>query len=156
MSYACRNLCLVTLLGFLGGCSSGNPNVPATISGTVTYKGTPLLGGSMMFHGKETVYPAAIGSDGTYLGRDFPIGEMTVTIETETLNPETKNAKPYPGKAMAGKDKMAEQFRPPPEGVTVAAPTYVKIPAKYADKTKSGLTMTLKPGKQTENFKLTD
>ncbi len=155
MSCAGRSLALFALLGFLSGCGSSNPNTPATISGTVTYKGTPLTGGNMMFHGNDVVYPASIGADGTYEGRDFPVGEMTVTIETESLDPALKS-KPYPGKSKAGKDKMAEQFRPPPEGVTPAASTYVKIPAKYADKTKSGFTVTIKAGRQTQNFELTD
>ena len=159
MPRAGRLLCLLSPLVFalLGGCGSAvNPNAPATVSGKVTYNGSPVPGGTLSFHGKDVVYPTPIGPDGSYLGRDFPIGELTVTVDTEALNPERKTAKPYPGKAMAGPDKMAEQFRPPPEGVTATPGTYVKIPAKFKDKTKSGLTVTLKSGSQTHNFELTD
>lgn len=156
MSMACRLLSIGALLGLACGCgTSTNPNIPATITGKVTYKGTPLTGGNMLFYGEAGAYPAAIGTDGTYVGREFPIGEMTITIETETLNPDRKTAKPYPGKGKAKTDKV-EMFRPPPEGSTPAANTYVKIPAKYADKTKSGLTVNLVRGNQTKDFELTD
>lgn len=155
MSMPCRFLGIMALLGLLCGCGGVNPNAPATISGKVSYKGTPLPGGNMLFHSQAGAYPAAIGANGEYVGREFPVGEMTVTIETETLNPERKTAKPYPGKAKAKTDKV-EQFRPPPEGMTQAPSTYVKIPAKYADKSKSDLKVTLKAGKQTQDFELVD
>ena len=157
MSTAFRFLTLAAALALVCGCGGSNPNIPATISGRVTYKGTPLPGGNMLFTSQGGgAYPASIGTNGEYTGREFPVGDMTVTIETETLNPERKMAKPYPGKGK-GKDKV-DMFSSAarPEAVTQAASTYMKVPAKYADAAKSGLKVTLKAGKQTQDFELTD
>jgi len=153
MSTAYRFVALGALLALACGCGSTNPNAPATISGRVTYKGTPLPGGSIMFHGSAGTYPASIGANGEYTGREFPVGEMTVTVETETLNPDRKAAKPYPG---GGKDKSAKMFSKPPEVTAVTTATYLKIPAKYGDKNKSDLKVTLTAGKQSKDFELTD
>ena len=145
------------MLGLLAGCGAAvNPNAPATVSGKVTYKGTLLTAGNLAFHTGDSMYPASIGSDGAYLGRDFPIGEMTVTVETESLNPAAKAAQPYPGQSQAGKDKTDIMMRPRPAEVKAVEAGYVKIPAKYADKSKSGLTVKLTAGKQTKDFELTD
>lgn len=150
MSHASRFIGVVAMLGVLGGCGSGvNPNAPANISGKVTYKGAAVTGGSLLFHSADTVYPASIDNDGAYQGRDFPVGEFTVTVDTENLNPARKSTSYDPQAA-----KM-EEYKPP-EGVNVTTATYVKIPAKYADKTKSGLKVTITPGKQVKDFELTD
>lgn len=146
-----RNLIgIVAMFSVLGGCGPGsNPNAPATISGKVTYKGAPVSGGTLYFHAEGIVYPTSIDNDGTYLGRDFPVGDMVVTVDTETVNPARKGTSYDPQAA-----KM-EEYKPP-EGVTVTTATYVKIPAKYADKTKSGLKVTITPGKQVKDIELTD
>ena len=51
---------------------------------------------------------------------------------------------------------IKSKLQKPPPDQPVTQPEYVKIPAKYADKTKSGLTVTLSSGNQRRNFNLTD
>jgi hypothetical protein len=88
---------------------------------------------------------------------------MKVTVETESLNPE-KAAPAYPraGGAAASMDaqrlaaerKMGMKGGPPTKEELAAK--YVKIPKDYSDPKKTKLSATLKRGKQTENFDLTD
>src|SRR5438105_665858 len=80
-------------LGLVAGCSSGkNPEAPARVSGVVTYQGKPVPGGVIGFHpAGKAAYSSAIGADGTYEVVDLPIGEMAVTVETESVNPARKS-----------------------------------------------------------------
>jgi hypothetical protein len=91
--------------------------------------------------------PIALAPDGTYSATDLPIGDAVVTVETESINPEKKKMA-YGG----GRGGMS----PAPENAQKSAGTYVKIPAKYADSTKTTLTVTLARGKQVKDLDLTD
>jgi len=135
------------------GCSqSGNPHTPAHLSGKVTYKAKAVTGGTLRFDTKGAgVYSATIKADGTYSAADLPTGELLVTIETESLNPDSKKVKYGEGE---GGDKFKES--PIPKGREGTAGVYVKIPAKYSKKDQSGLTAILTTGKQVIDFNLTD
>jgi hypothetical protein len=160
---------LVALL--LVGCQR-NPNAPASVNGKVTYNGGPVTGGSVSFHFKDGVrFDAPIRGDGTYLAIDIPAGDATVTVETESINPANKktdyNSPPGAGmkagmygkgaapKPSAGGSGKGAKMSPAPDGAGGDS-VYMKIPPKYADKEKSGLTVAIKEGKQTSNFELTD
>src|SRR3982751_4233439 len=81
----------LTLLG-CGGGGGGNSN-SARISGALTYKGKPIKGGAMTFHGPQGIaYAAQISPDGTYSATDIGVGEMVVTVDTEEINPEKTGA----------------------------------------------------------------
>jgi hypothetical protein len=155
-------LVLPLILALVSGCVK-NPNAPAQVSGTVTYNGQPLKGGMLTLHSKDAgVYSAGIRSDGTYSATDLPAGEMVVTVETESVNPNKKTPQ-YGGGRGAPPPKGAgpQPYKPPgaPADAGTKGPDpaeYVKIPAKYADPKKSGLTVTLSQGRQTHNFELTD
>jgi hypothetical protein len=147
---------LLTLaLALAAGCGP-HSNLPAKVSGKVTYNNQPVPGGNIVFHSKDQgSYSGTLGESGTYEIEGLPAGDLVVTIETETLNPKNK-APAYAGGRGAANDKQYEEAmkkmgRPvPPET------KYVKIPAKYAKEDTSGLTVTLKSGKQTKDFSLTD
>jgi len=140
-------LCLVA------GCSSGNKAAPARVTGKVTYDGKPITAGVMNFYTADGVpYSGLINSNGTYTATDLPTGEMVVTVETESMNPNKK----APEGAEA-KKRMGMMQQAPPGGAP--APThrdYLKIPAKYADKKTSPLKATLAAGNQSKDFDLTD
>jgi len=162
---------MVALL--LVGCQR-NPNAPASVNGKVTYNGGPVTGGSVSFHFKDGVrFDAVIRGDGTYFLTDIPAGEATVSVETESINPANKKTDyssppgvgmmggKYGGKAAAPKPSpggsgKGAKMSPAPDGAAGGDSVYMKIPSKYADKDKSGLSVTLKEGKQTSNFELTD
>jgi len=143
--------CLPLAALVLAGCSNVNPDAPAKITGVVKYKGAPVSGGNIAFHykdGKPTAN-ASIGSDGSYNTGECSSGDATVTIETESINPEKKQKTYTQGGRSA-------PMSPKPESAQAAKTVYVKIPEKYSDKTKSGLTYTVVNGEQKKDFDLSD
>jgi hypothetical protein len=137
------------------GCGGGNPIAPAAISGSVTYQGKPVTGGSIQFYSSSgTPYSATIGVDGTYSVSDVPVGDAVVCVETESVNPVHK--------ASTGKDAERRQAmmggRQPPagqsSGTTADNPVYVKIPEKYSKQKTSPLTFAVKNGRQVHNIVL--
>src|SRR5437868_4614763 len=98
------------VLALAAGCRS-SPN-PGKVSGRVTYKGAPLKGGEVLFHSAgQGSYRGSINQDGTYEITDVPVGEMTVTVDTEFLNPDKKVQTPggARGAAMANERLAAER-----------------------------------------------
>jgi len=133
------------------GCRSKNPNAAASVSGKVTYKGAPVPGGSIVFRPQSGNYAGGLTPDGSYSITDMPSGDMTVTVETESVKPK---AAPTGGMGA----KMAKMASPIPESAKNAPKAeYVKIPAKYADPKTSPLKVTLKDGNNPNtNYDLTD
>lgn len=147
---------LPLLVAIAPGCQKGNPNAPAKVTGKVTYKGSPLTGGNVAFHTKDAGnFNFSIGSDGTYNGTDLPVGDMVVTVETESINPNKKQAEYKGAKGRPGAAKGME-MSPMPKGFQPGGGEYVKIPEKYADKNKSGLSVKLNSGTQVKDIALTD
>ncbi len=139
----------------LVGCTH-NPQAPARVGGRITYKGSPVPAGTVMFHTPDKgIYPGPLNAEGTYEILDVPTGELVVTVETETINPK-KKAPDYAG----GKGAKMYAERVAAEGNTAAlkAPPqqYVRIPPKYADPKQSPLRATLQAGRQSQDFTLTD
>jgi len=131
-------LCLTLAFGLMAGCQA-NPQAPAHISGTVTYKGS---------------YASPLGPNGAYEVRDVPKGALVVTVETESVNPKKKQ-QDYGGKGakgyaerMAGEGKAAADKAPPQ--------SYLRIPGQYANAKTSTLSITAESGTQVHNFELTD
>ncbi|HJZ92336.1 MAG TPA: hypothetical protein VKE40_15780 [Gemmataceae bacterium] len=153
----------------LVGCKKTNQFAPAKLSGKVTYGGAPVTAGTMIFHAADgSQFPTMIGSDGSY-GIELPVGEMVVTIETESVNPKRKVpvydantagsggfGKLYGKSGGGGGPGRKKTEDSTPEGASSSAELYVKIPARYADKGKSGLTVTLAAGSNKKDFDLTD
>jgi hypothetical protein len=152
-------------LGLAAGCSK-NPSAPAQVSGTVTYKGSPVTGGNLTFYTENAgTYSVALDENGKYTGYDFPAADAIVTVETESLNPAKKQVEykgqvtggPKYGRPPGGPVKAKGMpLSPPPEGAVTTNVKYVRIPAKYADKASSPLRVTLSAGGQTHDFELTD
>lgn len=155
------------------GCKKTNPGAPASITGKVTYNGAPVAGGTITFHTSDGAMSAAIGSDGKFVCTDMPVGETPVTIETESANPDKapevygpNSGNPMAGNPMAskyGKGSAAKSAgasnsstSPAPANSSPSSGSYVKIPARYADKDQSKLTVTLVKGETKKDFPLTD
>jgi hypothetical protein len=154
------SLALPLFLLLAAGCNTST--TPASVSGTIKYKGETVPTGSLQFHTTEgsskAMYNYAF-KDGAYSGSDLPVGEYLVTIETESANP---NPKPKPAQAGGkGKPDQQEDYkkrmmeRGAFSGPTNAGP-YVMIPDKYADEKTTTLKATLTKGSNTINFDLTD
>jgi hypothetical protein len=150
---------LLLALALVAGCRRSA--APAKVSGTVSYKGQPLKAGNITFHSDKGSYSATIDSDGSYRMSSLPTGTMTVTVDTEFLNPDKKSPG-YPGGA-GGKaaavdaERLAAERKmgmPAPPSKEEMAARYVKIPKEHASAKTSKLTVTIEPGKQVKNFDL--
>jgi len=126
------------LLLFAAGCSSGNS--ANSVSGTITYQGTPLNSGMIYFtidRGKAT-RSARIESDGTYVVEDLPAGQAQIAV----IVPPAFQAPDDPKEPGYG-------YKPPD---TVANP--VEIPKLYSETATSGLTLAITSGQQSHDIDL--
>jgi hypothetical protein len=145
-------------LGLAAGCSR-NPQAPAKISGRVLYNGNPVPGGTITFHSEgKGSYSRELAEDGTYELADIPTGTLTVTVDTEQLNPK-KKPPDYGGmgnkmyaERVAAEQKMGRTIAPKGE----SREKYVKIPLKYSSSKTSPLTVDIQSGRQVKEFDLTD
>lgn len=148
---------LLALLTFtlVSGCGPKNRTAPARVNGTVRYKGETVPGGNITFHSKDKgSYNSSIGRDGSYSVVDVPDGEMVVTVETESINPNRKVRSLGPQADKMYAERMAAEGRSAMEKMPAEA--YKKVPTKYGDPKTSTLKATLTAGKQSKDFDLTD
>ncbi len=144
------------------GCGTSG-TAPASVHGKVTYHGQPVKGGTVTFIGSGT-YPLAIDKDGNYAGRDLPIGELVVTVETESAKPTASDAQKTQyggGEAQKMGGQMAKMLKKggPATGGEATQPRggeYVKIPGHYAKAQTTPLKRTLTKGDQRIDLELTD
>lgn len=105
------------------------------VSGTVTYQGKPVPGGTIVFYDAANNAPSAeIKPDGSYSVSKVAAGRAKVVV----IAP------------------MAINFQGP-AGLGSAAPAPAKsvpLPAKYADPAQSGLTLEVRPGNQKHDVPL--
>ncbi len=141
-----RRFATAGLLGFLAVIPLGCGKYTGEVSGKVIFKGKPLPGGIVTFiHPDGRIGQAQIQEDGSYTVSDAPGGDVKVTVVT---------MKPLPG--------LPPMFAPKGLGGAAKAETvypagkYVKIPEKWGDKEKSGLTLTVKRGNQPFDITLTE
>jgi hypothetical protein len=128
------SLLLISLTG--AGC--GKPS--GHVSGKVFFQGRPVDSGTIVFVGQDN-YKAycAIGPDKTYYFDNVPVGPVKIAFESHHRVPlafQTQNPPFLP--------KVKEETPPPP----------LPIPEKYKNPEESGLTFTVKTGKQTFHIKL--
>mgnify|MGYP001426170676 CR=1 FL=1 len=143
----------VCLLFLTVGCGS-----KGTISGTVTYKGTPLAAGSVVFvPGKEGPSITAPIIDGKYTVEKVPVGSAKIAV----MSISTEGTDSFMTQIMTGgkggppKDApMPEEARKLFEGGGGQTKKGVKIPEQYNDPEKSGLTYTVESGNQTHDIPL--
>jgi hypothetical protein len=122
---------LSMLIGLLicVGCGSNEQVLKgrAAVSGTVSFDGQPLRGGTISFRAADshTATTAIIQDEGKYFSDRVPLGSNLVSVETESLKFGNAGA-------------------------------YVEIPGKYADEVTSGLSVDVEEGENTDlNFALT-
>ena len=132
------------------------------IFGTVTYKGSPIPGGSIVFQavdGKE--YACVLDREGKYHLENVPTGVMKVyfNIPTTTFHGGGSN---FWDREDAMKEDMKGPRGAPPEAqksIGNAAANHLRIPeipAKYRNADKSPLNFEVKTGSNTYDVELTD
>jgi hypothetical protein len=139
MTRHCRTLVLFAALG-LAGCDGGTTDV----SGTVKYKGKPVVYGTVVVLGADGQPKAGeIRPDGTFRVGGVRRGPARVAVSS----PPPPGSEP-PRKPKAGRD--ADDDKPIPE-VPPAPPEVIKnwfpIPDKYGDPAKSELTAEVESGR---------
>jgi hypothetical protein len=153
-------LALVPVLA-VTGCGTAKVNV----SGKVSYKNTPLKGGTVTFTstaGKGDV-TSRIAEDGTYTLERCSVGPVIILVETESLNPQFSSGGPMAAKVgMKGPPTYAApsgqggsnvgNYTPPSREDN--SKRYVAIPPEYADPSKSKLKYEVKAGESTHNIDL--
>ena len=141
-----RYLAALTLL--IGGC--GKPP-KADVAGTVTINGKPpsFEGLAINFLGTDGRPVAAlVAPEGTYAVSGVAVGEVRVGFVV--TDPAGDRAWAAQGQAATG--KASPKDRPADEAP--ARPARPRIPERYRDALKSGLTTTTKPGANTYNINL--
>jgi hypothetical protein len=144
------SLFLSVLLLTAVGCGS-----KGTITGTVSYQGKPIPAGTIIFS-PDSGEPAANGpiADGKYTVDKVPPGPAKVSVSSSYSEGFTspmqvamqKSGGKPPGEMPEGARKLMEGSAQAQKGI--------KIPEKYGDAAKSGLTYTVKSGKQTHDIDL--
>lgn len=149
------------------GCGAGTGDV----AGTVTYKGRPVVHGTVTFVGADgRPVAAAIGGDGSYTLSGVAVGEAKVLVDSPrpvaeaTANRWTGVADRGGRAARGGKDDPAlppdapkadsrPKDAPNPVEREVAA-KWVPLPGKFRDPTQSPLAFTVKPGANSHDVRL--
>lgn len=138
-----QSICLPILLAFIWltstGCGSGIP-VVGEVSGVVTYQDKPVTAGMVKFVPESggNYASGSLDHEGKYRVVGIPPGNCKVAIETSNF----KNMSPPP-------EEMAKDIK-------IKRPVYVEIPPKYEIAEKSGLTFSVKEGKNDYNIQLVD
>jgi len=121
------------------GCGGGT----GTVTGTVSYKGTPLKGGNVTFVAADKqTHLSAIGEDGRYTIEKLALGTAQISVETDSLAQMARRPRYGPP---AGAEAPGGYKPPDP---AEAAKRYVQIPKPYGDPATSGLTYDVKRGSQ--------
>lgn len=114
----------------LAGCGSGT----AVVSGTVTYRGTAVPGGSVVLYCSDRqIVHGTIDPDGRYTIPNVPAGTAVVTVQTHARVPAGMRFRQNLPPSVNG---------PVPPGAGAADPA-VLIPPRYALPEESGLTVVI-------------
>jgi hypothetical protein len=153
-----RCLLLVPLLLLAAGCGAGKSG---SVSGKVYYKGEVLKSGTVAFYpeGGGGNFTSPIGADGSYTITKVRPGKMKISVASAAagvqLGPQMGRGQAAAKKGMEQrKDKLKENAPPgAPVGTTASEPG-VKLPEKYTDPERSGLSVEVTGGKQEHDIKL--
>jgi hypothetical protein len=105
------------------------------VAGKVTYRDKPVPDGTvMLLAGNGQAYDGKIQPDGTFLIRDVPVGTAKVSVTSMASTGEVDKTGNSKGDARAKQQSM-----------TKGEPRS-RIPSKYGDFAKSGLTVTVEKG----------
>lgn len=154
-------LAAALLAGLLPACGVSRCDV----TGTVLFKGKPLVCGAVVFFGSDGIpITADLRPDGTYAAKNVPVGEVRVAIHSldpaRPLNPEKgvnlgegeadALADPKAKKRPAGKPGDRSNWSNP----EVDPSKWFPIPPRYERPDTSGLVRELRKGMNQVDFDL--
>jgi hypothetical protein len=132
-----NQLAVIIALALLAVTAVGCGSSAGTVTGKVTFQGEPITIGTIAFIGPTGKVVSATIRDGAYTASDVETGLATVTVTSHEPSPMM-----HPP---TGPDPSA----PPPPPLK-----YVPIPDRYSNAKRSGVTYTVRPGKQTYDVAL--
>ena len=127
----------------LVGCG---PAVPS-VTGSVLFAGRPLTSGTVLFHGADGhVGHGLITEEGRYTVANAPPGPVRITVQSHAARPAglPSNGDPPPAAPIG--------LGPLPKDQRIG--THVPIPPRYLDPEQSGLTYTVRAGRQKHDIEL--
>ena len=129
------------------GCGEGKGD----LSGKVSYQGSPLAIGSVLFIGADGKPRTTwIQKDGNYRFDDVPVGEAKLAVYSPDPAKQDKLRKKN-----AKLKKLFPQDKPIlPELPAVDPTKWFAIPAKYGDVDHSGLRVTIQSGPNTYHIEM--
>jgi hypothetical protein len=131
---------LLLLIVAANGCGK-----PTTASGTVTFRGKPVVYGSVTFVGTDKVsHSGVIAADGIYTVENLQPGTFSVEVVSRD---------PSHGRSIL----RGQQPAPSGSAKPAAKPKnngWFALPTQYESAATSGLTCTLGPGKVTYDIEL--
>lgn len=147
-SYA--GLLLLATLSWIAGCGPGETRLAesgATLTGTITYKDSPVQFAMVIVQGANDVTTTGkVGDDGKYRVENVPAGPVKVAVNTKAAMGDF-TAKSMQQNSAALDPKASKAF---------SAPKFVDVPEKYFVVETSGLTTTIQKGENTFDIKCTD
>ena len=132
----CKIFVTMLLLQTTIGC--GQKTETGTITGKVSFQDEPIASGMIAFIGQNGKVASGNIANGAYTVSDVEVGpKATVTVKSHPPSPMMQ----------------------PPTGQMEGRPTYppgkfVRIPSRYGDSKRSGLTFEVVDGTQTADFDL--
>lgn len=130
--------CMLPLLAACGVSESELAESGATLTGTITHKGTPIEFAMVIVQSKDGAQSAVgkVNDDGKYSVSNCPIGEVLVGVNTDAGRGE------FTSKTMQQNSAALD----PKASKKITSPTFIEVPKKYFDPATSGLTTTIKAG----------
>jgi hypothetical protein len=125
------------------GCGGGT----ATVSGTVTYRGKPVPGGSVVLYcADKQIVRGLIGPDGAYRIPNVPPGPAAVTVQAHARVPD--------GLRLAQKLPPVQDGPIPPDAAPGPADKVAAVPPRYSLPEESGLSVVVGRGPTTFDIPL--
>ncbi len=137
-----KMLAAVTLAMLVAGCGGSVGDV----TGKVTYKDKPVTSGTVVVLGKDGIPKSgSIQPDGSYRVVGVKSGEARVMVSSPPLVAVAGSVKDG-AKAEASDKPSLSQEAPAPAANPELTKTWVAIPEKYGDTTKTDLKLTVVSG----------
>jgi hypothetical protein len=149
-----RGLTLCLVLASVGCGSKG------TVSGKITYNGTPLPSGTVTFVPEKGEVVTAVIVDGKYTAQKVPTGPAKILVTSVPANEGRASFGNQGKNAMINNMKNIPEDAPiPPEARKSLAGgnparNGLKIPTRYNDSEKTDLKYTVKSGSQDHDIEL--
>lgn len=146
----------VLLVGaLLAGCGRVGEQ-QAEVSGKVSFKGKPLPGGVITFaSARGYAATAVISPDGAYKLK-APIGDVQIGVDNRMLDKNDPKRIKAEQRGKSGRLKIPTEVASKQQGQQEVTGSYVFLPPRYSDPTKSGLTYKVTAGSQTHDVELSD